>query len=102
MRLLSYQNITVMVDILTIYDDVVHLYEVKSATEVKEVYVHDASIQYYVLNGLGYFVETISIIHINNSYIREDALDISKLFKIVDITDAVIKTNFYSMLFRRV
>ncbi len=91
----SYQNITVMVDILTIYDDVVHLYEVKSATEVKEVYVHDASIQYYVLNGLGYFVETISIIHINNSYIREDALDISKLFKIVDITDAVIKKQTF-------
>jgi len=88
----QYEGILVMVDILTIYDDdVVTIHEVKSSTEVKEVYLDDASIQYYVLNGLGYDVKQVNIIHINNAYVRGDELEIQKLFKIVDVTQAVLE-----------
>lgn len=86
----KYADILVMVDILHINDDgSVEINEVKSSTEVKDVYLHDASIQYYVLNGLGYDVKKTNIIHINNKYIRADELEIEKLFSIVDISDEI-------------
>jgi hypothetical protein len=74
----SLDDIFIMVDILHINDDnSVEIYEVKSSTEVKDVYLDDVSIQYYVLNGLGFNVKKASIIHINNEYIRGDELKIS-------------------------
>lgn len=87
----QYEGILVMVDILTIEDDVVTINEVKSSTEVKEVYLDDASIQYYVLNGLGCNVRKVTIIHINNAYVRGDELEIDKLFNIVDVTNEVLE-----------
>ncbi len=85
-----YDDVLVMIDILHINEDgSVEIYEVKSSTEVKDVYLQDASIQYYVLNGLGYSVKTTNIIHINNKYVRGDELEIDKLFSIVDISDKV-------------
>lgn len=87
----QYDGILVMVDIFTIEDDVVTINEVKSSTEVKDVYLDDASIQYYVLNGLGYDVRKVNIIHINNAYIRGDELEIQKLFNIVDVTYEVLE-----------
>lgn len=96
-----YDDIVVMVDILHVNDDGgVEIYEVKSSTEVKPVYLDDASIQYYVLNGLGYSVKTTNIVHINNQYIRGDELEIEKLFKIVNVSDEVkeLQVNIPSYL----
>lgn len=87
----KYDGILVMVDIFTIEDDAVTLNEVKSSTEVKDVYLDDASIQYYVLNGLGYDVQKVTIIHINNAYVRGDVLEIEKLFSIIDVTQEVLE-----------
>ena len=85
----KYDDILVMVDILHRGDNGWEIYEVKSSTEVKDVYMHDASIQHYVLHGLGLDISKVSIIHIDNSYIRGDELEIERLFKIVDITEDV-------------
>jgi len=86
----KYDDIFVAVDILHVNNDgSVEIYEVKSSTHVKDVYKHDASIQYYVLNGLGYRVNKVSIVHINNKYTRDEELEIEKLFTIADITDEV-------------
>ena len=87
----KYDGILVMVDIFIIEDDVVTINEVKSSTEVKDVYIDDASIQYYVLNGLGYSIRQVNIIHINNQYVRGDELDIKQLFVIADVTDKVLE-----------
>jgi len=88
----DYDGILVMVDILHINkDDRVEIYEVKSSTEVKDIYLHDASIQYYVLNGLGYDVKKISIVHINNEYVRDEELEIDKLFSIVDVSSEALE-----------
>lgn len=86
----QFDDILVMVDILHINDDgSVEIYEVKSSTDVKPVYLDDASIQYYVLNGLGYSVKSTNIVHINNKYVRGDELEIDKLFSIVDVSDEI-------------
>ncbi|HIQ28244.1 MAG TPA: DUF2779 domain-containing protein [Sulfurovum sp.] len=104
----SFDGVLVMIDILHINDDgSVEIYEVKSSTSVKDVYLDDASIQYYVLNGLGYDVKCTNIVHINNAYTRDDTLEVSKLFSIVNVDDEVqerqdnipsILDNFRSML----
>jgi len=86
----QYEGIFVAVDILHINDDkTVEIYEVKSSTDVKEVYLDDLSIQYYVLNGLGYTIKSANLVHINSDYVREDELEIDKLFTIVNLTDEV-------------
>lgn len=88
----NYDEILVMVDILHINEDgSIEINEVKSSTEVKDVYLHDASIQYYVLNGLGFNVKKTNIVHINNKYVRGDELEIDKLFSIVDVSDEVLE-----------
>ncbi|MCG3653490.1 DUF2779 domain-containing protein [Aliarcobacter butzleri] len=86
----NFLGILVMVDILTISNNEVSIYEVKSSTEVKDIYLHDVSIQYYVLKNLGFKIKSANVIHINNEYIRGDELDINQLFKIVDVTSEVI------------
>ena len=86
----EYDNILVMVDILHINDDgTIELYEVKSSTKVKKIFLHDVSIQYYVLKQLGYNIKNVSIIHINNKYIKKGMLDINKLFTISSVLDEI-------------
>jgi hypothetical protein len=82
----SYGGILIMVDILKVHEDkTISIYEVKSSTEVKEIYLHDVSIQYYVLENLGFKISSANVVHINSDYIRADELDINELFKIVDV-----------------
>jgi len=82
-----YDGILVMVDVLHVEEDgSVTLYEVKSSTSVKEIYLHDVSIQYYVLTNLGFRVKSANVVHIDSSYVRREELELDKLFCIVDVT----------------
>ncbi|WP_121626779.1 DUF2779 domain-containing protein [Poseidonibacter antarcticus] len=86
----SFDGILVMVDVLEINEDGVCIYEVKSSSSVKDIYVHDTSIQYYVLKQLGFSIKTANVVHINSSYIRADTLELDELFTIADITQEVV------------
>jgi len=82
-----YDGILVMVDVLHVEEDgAVSLYEVKSSTSVKEIYLHDVSVQYYVLRGLGMRVRGAYVVHIDSSYVRGEELEVEKLFCVVDVT----------------
>lgn len=81
-----YDGVIVMVDILRQVLEGLEIYEVKSSTDVEEIYLHDASIQQYVLEQLGYSVAKTHIVHIDKTYVRDDVLDLDGLFKIVDVT----------------
>jgi hypothetical protein len=85
----NYDGILVMVDILQVDGNSVSIYEVKSSTSVKDIYVHDVSIQYYVLRSLGFDVKSAHIVHINSSYVRGDELDLAELFSVVDVSQEV-------------
>ena len=88
----TYDDILVMIDILHINDDKsVEIYEVKSSTSLKAVYLDDASIQYYVLHSLGYNVSKVSIVYTNNKYVRADELEIDKLFTIANVSKEVLE-----------
>lgn len=84
-----FEGILVMVDILRIGKDGLIINEVKSSTSVKDVYIDDASIQYYVISSLGYKVDDVNIIHIDNSYVRGEKLELKKLFCTQSVTEQV-------------
>ena len=86
----SYDNNFCSVDILKKIGNKYEMYEVKSSTEVKDIYLDDISYQYYVLTSLGYDVVKASIVYINNKYIRNKELDLNKLFNIEDVTSVVV------------
>lgn len=87
----SYNRLFCSVDILkNLGNGCVEIYEVKSSTSVKDIYYDDAAYQCYVLTKLGYSVKRVSIVHINNQYVRSGELDIQQLFHTEDITEDVI------------
>lgn len=86
----NYQNNFCSVDILKKTGDKYEIYEVKSSTELKDIYINDAAYQYYVLKNLGFNITKCTIIVINNKYIRKGALELDKLFIKQDITNDVI------------
>ena len=67
--------------------DGVEIYEVKSSTKIKDIYLDDAAYQYFVLTNLDLNVKKVCIVYINNEYIRAKELDINQLFNIEDITN---------------
>ena len=86
-----YDNNFCSVDILKNDSDGVEIYEVKSSTKIDDIYLDDAAYQYFVLSNAGLNVKKVSIVYINNEYIRGSELDINQLFKIEDITDTVFQ-----------
>lgn len=75
------------VDILKNDSDGVEIYEVKSSTKVKDIFIDDVAYQYFVLSNLGLTVKRACVVYINNRYVRGKELDISQLFNIEDVTD---------------
>jgi len=74
------------VDILKNTENGIEIYEVKSSVAVSDIYKHDVAYQVYVLRKLGYKINNVYLVHLNNQYVRKDKLDLNKLFKIVDVT----------------
>jgi len=85
----SYNNIFVKVDILHKGKKGWEIYEVKSATEIKDFYIDDVAVQYYVLNGAGLPISRAYLVYINNQYVRYGEIEVDKLFIIEDITEQV-------------
>jgi len=90
---LMYENTHCFVDILKKENGKWHIYEVKSSTEVKDVYIYDAAFQYHVLSSLGLEIEDVSIVFINNQYVREGEIDIHQLFIIESVFDRVLENQ---------
>lgn len=87
----SYNNNFCSVDILKNDFDGVEIYEVKSSTKIKDIYIDDVAYQYFVLSNLDLCVKKACIVYINNEYIREKELDINQLFNIEDVTELVLE-----------
>ena len=87
----NYNNNFCSVDILKKNGDKYEIYEVKSSTKLKDIYINDASYQYYVLTSLGLNVTKCSIVIINTDYIRKGPIELDKLFIKQDITNDVIE-----------
>lgn len=65
------------------------LYEIKASTSAKVEHEFDLAFQVAVLEGCGYIVRSISVIHVNNKYVRNGPINAKEITKIEDITDKV-------------
>lgn len=84
-----YDNMFCSVDILKNDIDGVEVYEVKSSTEIQEIYLDDVAFQVYILKHLGYRVKKANIVYLNSDYVRNGDLDLNQLFIIEDVTDII-------------
>lgn len=90
----SYKGLLCMVDILkNSGNKAVELYEVKSSTDMKDVYYEDAAFQRYVLTMAGYDVRRVCLVYLNNQYVRHGKLDLAELFHIEDITEEAVAAH---------
>ena len=97
----KFDNILVMVDILTKGRNGWEFYEVKSSsdvyknksTNVQDVYINDVAIQYYVLKGSGLDISSAFLVHINNQYVRQGPLEVDKLFSFADLTETALEAQ---------
>ncbi len=68
----------------------VKLYEIKSSTKIKDEHIFDLAFQVVVLEGAGYTVEEVAVIHINSSYVRQGEVVASELLTTSVITEQVL------------
>lgn len=87
----SYKNNFCRVDILKNDIAGVEIYEVKSSTKIKDIYLDDVAYQYFVLSNLGLNVKKAAIVYINKEYVRGKELDINQVFNIEDVTDVAMQ-----------
>ena len=86
----QYDGVLAALDILVKKNDGWYGYEVKSSTSVKDINVTDAALQYWVMAGTGIELRDVSIVHINNQYERDGAIEPEKLFTIESVHIFVI------------
>ena len=77
------------VDILKNDKDGVEIYEVKSSTDIHDIYIDDIAYQYFILSKVGLTIKKANLVFINKEYIRHGELEIQKLFNIEDVTEII-------------
>lgn len=85
----SDEGIVALLDIMQLIDEnTIDFNEVKSSTKLKPEHIEDATIQKYVLENLGYNVNAVNVIHLNNKIIINDTKD---LFITEEVTSQTVK-----------
>lgn len=92
---IQFDKVLVLVDILVKGNSGWKIYEVKSSTGMKPQYDFDTAIQYYVVTKAGLEVEDISLIYINNQYVRLGEVDVKGLFTIESVRESVLEAQDY-------
>ncbi|MGD1045098.1 MAG: DUF2779 domain-containing protein [Bacteroidota bacterium] len=88
----QYKNGFARADILNpVGKDSWDIVEVKSSTEVKDINVHDVTLQRYVYEGAGLRIRKCWIYCINNQYIRKGDIEPDKFFSKKEVTKEVDK-----------
>ncbi len=63
--------------------------EVKSATKVKDINIHDVSFQKYICEKAGLRIRKCILMHVNNEYVRSGEIEPKEFFVQTDITDKI-------------
>jgi hypothetical protein len=85
----QYDGVLCAIDILVSDGGSWRAYEVKSSTGISDTYIMDASLQYYVMMKSGLPLEDISLVYIDNQYVRRGELNVHSLFKIKSVLQEV-------------
>ena len=87
----QFDKVFVKADILRKVGEEWDLYEVKGSTGIKEVYLNDIALQYYVLKNSGLPIRKAYLVYLNNQYVRNGALDLDQLFLFEEVTQKAIE-----------
>lgn len=87
----QFDGVLCAMDVLVKSGDGYKAFEVKSSTSVSDTYIQDASLQYYVITNSGVKLKDISIVYINNEYVKKGKIDIKKLFNCDSILQEVLQ-----------
>lgn len=88
----EWQGFTCICDIVSfVGDNEVDLYEIKASTSAKVEHEFDLAFQTAVLEGTGLKVQNIFVIHVNNQYVRNGAIEADKITHTEDVTTKVRK-----------
>src|SRR3989344_4296624 len=69
-----------------------YIYEIKATSDVdKKTHYHDVAFQVNLLEKCGLKIGKAFLIHLNSEYVRQDKIEIRKLFMIADVTEEVEK-----------
>ncbi len=86
----EWKDFTCISDIVSVVEgNTVDLYEIKSSTKVKPEHLYDLAFQKVVLEGNGLSVRNVSVIHVNNQYVRRGEVNPRELTAFEDVTDRV-------------
>jgi len=91
----QFDEVLVLTDILVKGDGWWRIYEVKSSTNMKPQYILDTAVQYYVMSNMGFTVEDIFLIHINNQYTRFGEININAIFTLESVLEPVLEIQKY-------
>ncbi|MCB9047407.1 MAG: DUF2779 domain-containing protein [Chitinophagales bacterium] len=86
----QYDGVLIAIDILVNEGGKWYAYEVKASTKVKDIFIQDVALQYHVITNCGIDLADISVIHLNNKYVRFGDLDIKQLFTIESVLNNVL------------
>ncbi len=86
---LQYNNVLVRVDVLIPDGEAWRLVEVKASTSVKPEHAVDCTIQAWVFKHSGYALSTVSLAHVDNSFVYQGDGDYSSLLTEEDLDDDV-------------
>ena len=82
--------ITCIVDVLQrVTGNTFDLFEIKSSTRVKDDHIYDVAFQRTVLERAGLTLRNVHILFVNNSYVRNGAIDAKALVARADVTEQV-------------
>jgi hypothetical protein len=87
----QFDKVFVKADILRNVGEEWDLYEVKGSTGIKEVYLNDIALQYFVLKNSGLPLRKAYLVYINNQYVRNGALDLDQLFLFEEVTQKAVE-----------
>lgn len=87
----QFEGVLCAIDILVKEKNKWIAFEAKSSTEVKDIYLLDCGLQYYIISNSGIKLDDISVIHINNQYVRGGELDLKQLFTIKSVKNEVLE-----------
>lgn len=86
----EYEQLTFICDIVQVVEGKeIDLIEIKSSTSAKPEHSVDLAFQMVVLEKCGFTVRNISVIHVNNQYVRDGAIDPKSITAKTDVTEGV-------------
>lgn len=72
-------------------DGTYNLYEIKASSKAKPEHIHDLAFQKTVLEKAGLKIGNISVVHVDNTYVRDGDIDSKQIATKTDVTKKVEK-----------